>query len=234
MLHTSPDIITQRIAEVKETIAKACLKIGKDPKKIIIVAVTKTVSPSNIIAGINAGLTIMGENRIQEAKEKISQINNPNVEWHLIGHLQTNKAKEAVRLFNLIHSVDNFKVAQELSKWAVIYEKNLSILIQVNIAGEETKSGIALVDVKELINNIMKLKNLSVKGLMIIPPYNPEPEKSRPYFRQLYTLAEGFRKDSLLGVEMSYLSMGMSNDFEVAIEEGANMVRLGTAIFGKR
>ncbi len=175
----------------------------------------------------------LGENRVQEAREKIEKLGNI-ARWHLIGRLQTNKAKYAVKLFDLIHSVDNIELARELDKQAAKAGKVQDVLIEVSIAGEAAKAGVAMQDVTTLVREAAKLKNISIKGLMTMPPYSENPEDSRPFFRKLRDLAEAMIKEDMPSVSMKELSMGMSGDFEVAIEEGATMVRVGTAIFGER
>jgi pyridoxal phosphate enzyme (YggS family) len=182
---------------------------------------------------IDAGVAILGENYVQEARDKFNVLSMYPVSWHFIGHLQSNKAKYAVRLFDLIHSVDTLKLARELNKQAKKVNKVQNILIQANISKEPSKSGADVENVASLIKDISILENLSVKGLMTMPPYFNNPEKVRPYFSALRNLRDQIRK-ALPGVVLDELSMGMTGDFEVAIEEGATLVRIGTAIFGER
>jgi pyridoxal phosphate enzyme (YggS family) len=197
------------------------------------VTVTKTVDHDRIRQAVSAGAAILGENRVQEAKEKITALGNI-AHWHLIGHLQTNKAKYAVMLFDLIHSVDNLELAKELDRQAAKTGKVQDILIEVNIAGEASKAGMAVKGAPALVREAAQLKHLQVRGLMTMPPYSENAEDSRPYFRVLRELAEAIAQENIPGVSLHELSMGMSGDFEVAIEEGATLVRVGSAIFGNR
>lgn len=192
------------------------------PDHVTLVAVTKTVPPEHVDAALAAGITVFGENKIQEAKAKIPLVSS-RAHWHFIGHLQTNKARDAVELFELIHSVDSVKLAGELSKWADRAGKTQPILLEVNVAGEASKFGIKPEDLPAALAQVQQLPRLEVRGLMTVPPFV---EEVRPYFRRLRELrdATGLRE----------LSMGMSHDFEIAIEEGATMVRIGTGIFGER
>lgn len=232
--------IKQNLQEIKERIRKAAQKSNRDPESIRLVAVSKTVPAETIQQAIAAGVTILGESYIQEARAKISAASLPpaSASWHFIGHLQTNKAGFAVRLFSLIHSVDSFKLAQALNREAGKINKIQSVLIQVNIAEESTKSGIATREARKLIAQIGTLENLKVKGLMTMPPYFNNPEKARPYFDDLRSLSEQLKNninaDGTPNISMDELSMGMSGDFEVAIAAGATLVRIGTAIFGDR
>jgi pyridoxal phosphate enzyme (YggS family) len=185
-------------------------------------------------AAIAAGVTDLGENYIQEAREKVNALAASPVNWHFIGHLQSNKAKYAVRLFDLIHSVDSLKLARELNKYAQKIDKAQSILVQVNVAKEESKSGVYVEGTIELLKNISQLENIAVKGLMTMPPYFNAPEKVRPFFVALRRLRDQIEAEDIPNISMDELSMGMTGDFEAAIEEGATMVRIGTAIFGER
>lgn len=224
----------ENIAHIQERIRQAALSCGRDPEIIRLVAVTKTVSPEHIRQAMDAGLRIFGESYIQEAMTKIDAIAGKAVSWHFIGHLQSNKAKYAVRCFDLIHSVDSLSLAEALNRQAERIHKIQDILVQVNISGEPTKSGTAIDEAIALVNAIRWMENLSVKGLMTIPPFFDQPEKARPYFKALAGLKDQIQKQSLPGNGMTELSMGMTGDFEVAIEEGATLVRIGTAIFGER
>ncbi len=225
--------IADNFRTVTDRIASAAKRAGRDPSAIRLIVVTKTVDVESIRQAVAAGATILGENRVQEAKEKIEQLGKI-ARWHLIGHLQTNKAKYAVKLFDLIHSVDDLELAKELDKQAAKIGKVQDVLIEVSIAGEAAKAGVAIRDVTTLVRETAKLKNIAIMGLMTMPPYSEDPEDSRPFFRKLRELAETVIKEDIPGVSMKELSMGMSNDFEVAVEEGATMVRVGTAIFGER
>jgi pyridoxal phosphate enzyme (YggS family) len=182
---------------------------------------------------IEAGITAIGENRVQEAAGKLPQIGR-DVEWHLVGHLQSNKAARAAEMFDLIHSVDSAKVARALGRAAAESGRELDVLVQVNTSGEETKFGISQQDAVPLIEEISRLPGIHVRGLMTIGPFRPDPEEARPSFRALRKTAERIAALGIHGVEMRWLSMGMSGDFEVAIEEGATLIRIGTAIFGPR
>ena len=225
--------ISDNFRTVTSRIASAAKRAGRDPSSVRLIVVTKTVDVESIRHAVAAGALALGENRVQEAKDKIEKLGNI-ARWHLIGRLQTNKAKYAVKLFDLIHSVDNIELARELDKQAAKAGKVQDVLIEVSIAGEAAKAGVAMQDVTTLVREAAKLKNISIKGLMTMPPYSENPEDSRPFFRKLRDLAETMIKENMPSVSMKELSMGMSGDFEVAIEEGATMVRVGTAIFGER
>lgn len=216
-----------------DRMASAAMRAGRDPSSVRLVVVTKTVDRGRITQAVAAGAVILGENRVQEAKEKIEALGKI-ASWHLIGHLQTNKAKYAVRLFDLIHSVDNLELAAEIDRQAAKIGKVQNILIEVNIAGEASKAGMAVKGAPALVREAARLKNISIQGLMTMPPYSENPEDSRPYFTVLRELAETIATGNIPNVAMQELSMGMSGDFEVAIEEGATLVRVGTAIFGER
>lgn len=210
------------LGRVQEAVARACARAGRSPDHVLLIAVSKTMDVERVRLAIAAGVAALGENRVQEAKEKIEALGRP-VPWHLIGSLQTNKARDAARLFDWIHSVDRLDLAQDLSRRA---DRALNILLQVNLGDEPQKGGVAPAELKRLHEVVAALPNLKVRGLMAMPPATEQPEQARPFFRQLRELREQ------LGLE--HCSMGMSADFEVAIEEGATMVRVGTAIFGPR
>ncbi len=226
--------MNQRVTQIQERIRQAAVLCGRNPDSIQLVAVTKTVPPATIRQAMDAGLRIFGESYLQEAAAKINAIADTRLSWHFIGHLQSNKAKFAVRCFDLIHSVDSTSLAEALNRQAGRIHKIQNVLVQVNISGESTKSGTSIKEAAALVYAIHEMENLSVKGLMTIPPFFDQPEKARPYFKALADLKEGIQKQSLPGNEMTELSMGMTGDFEVAIEEGATLVRIGTAIFGER
>ena len=215
---------------IKET-ADAC---RRTEAAIRLVAVSKTMPTDVVEDAIEAGVTDLGENYIQEAKEKINALALHPVTWHFIGHLQSNKAKYAVRLFDLIHSVDSFKLAQELDKYAKKNDKIQEILVQVNVAKETSKSGVYPEDTLELLRRVSRLENIAVKGLMTMPPFFNAPEKVRPFFSALRKLRDQIKLVAIPNMSMDELSMGMTGDFEAAIEEGATIVRIGTAIFGDR
>ncbi|HEY77861.1 MAG TPA: YggS family pyridoxal phosphate-dependent enzyme [Dehalococcoidia bacterium] len=217
--------IRANVDAVRQRIEQACNRSGRSPAEITLVAVTKTVAPPAVAMALAAGISHFGENRVQEAVTKIEQLAalTPHPTWHMVGHLQTNKAKKTVEIFDLIQSVDSIKLAEVLSQRT---PKTLPILLEVNIAGEASKSGFSIHDVAPALAAISSLPRLAIKGLMTIAPLVDDPEEVRPVFHKLRSL-----RDSL-GLE--HLSMGMTDDFEVAIEEGATMVRIGRAIFGER
>ncbi|HAY38197.1 MAG TPA: YggS family pyridoxal phosphate-dependent enzyme [Desulfobacteraceae bacterium] len=225
--------LKKRLENVKDRISKAALKCSRNPEDINLVAVSKTIPADRVREAIEAGVTILGESYVQEARNKFNVLGTYPVSWHFIGHLQSNKAKYAVRLFDLIHSVDTIKLARELNNQANKINKIQDILIQVNISKEPSKSGSDIQNAANLIKDIVLFENLSVKGLMAIPPFFNNPEKSRPYFIALRNLRDQ-SQTAFPGVVLNELSMGMTGDFEVAIEEGATFVRIGTAIFGER
>ncbi|KPJ97524.1 MAG: hypothetical protein AMK71_13205 [Nitrospira bacterium SG8_35_4] len=227
--------IADALIKVQENIIKAARKSGRDPDEIRLVAVSKTVGPDRITEAALAGARIFGENRVQEAREKISnfrsQISNSLIEWHLIGSLQKNKAKTAVRLFDLIHSLDSSDLARILNKFAEQSGKKQRVLVQVKLAAEESKHGAYEKDLFALLEKVHAMSHLQVEGLMAIPPYFENPERSRPYFRRLKEIRD---RAAIQGFHVPELSMGMSNDYEIAVEEGATLVRVGSAIFGER
>jgi pyridoxal phosphate enzyme (YggS family) len=223
-----------RLDLVRDRITKAACKCNRDPQSIQLVAVSKTVSVEKVRAAIEAGVTILGENYVQEAREKFNALTTCPVEWHFIGHLQSNKAKYAVRLFDLIHSVDSLKLARELNKQAQRNAKIQPILIQVNISRENTKSGILADEAFELISEISHFEHLTIRGLMTMPPFFNQPQKVRPFFTALRNLRDEIARKGIPNTDLQELSMGMTGDFEAAIEEGATYVRVGTAIFGER
>ena len=225
--------IAANINTIKQRIAAAAARCNRAPDSIKLLAVTKTVPPVCIGEAIDAGITMFGENYVQEAKEKIAVI-GPRAQWHMIGHLQTNKAKYAVNLFDYIHSVDRMDLARELDKKAHLTGHKMNILIEVNVSGEKTKNGIPAATAISLIKDVSTLENLSVRGLMTMAPYSDNPENSRPYFSGLRNLRDDIIRTGITGILMEELSMGMTDDFEVAIEEGATIVRIGRAIFGER
>jgi len=222
--------IRDNLLRVRERIERAAQKAGRDPKEIKLVAVSKTVEVDRIKEAIEAGVSILGENYVQEAQEKIEALGKP-VSWHFIGHLQSNKAKYAVRLFDVIHSLDSIPLAEELSRRAEQPDRVIRVMIEVNLSKEATKFGTDEERVLNLARRIQNLGHLSLEGLMTMPPYFDSPEMSRPYYVALRELEDRMIKD---GIPLKELSMGMSNDFEIAIEEGATYVRVGTAIFGPR
>jgi len=225
--------IADNIKTVKGRIESAAKRSGRDPASVRLVVVTKTIDVERIREAVAAGAVILGENRVQEAREKIEKLGNV-ASWHLIGHLQMNKAKHAVKLFDLIHSVDTLELAAEIDRQAAKIGKVQRVLVEVNIAGEASKAGMAVQDAPALVREMAKHSNIAIQGLMTIPPFSENPEDSRPYFSVLRELAKRVAGENILNAAMKELSMGMSGDFEVAIQEGATMVRVGTAIFGER
>ncbi len=212
---------------------QAAGRAGRDPGEIKLVAVSKTIGSARIQEAIEAGVTILGENYVQEARKKIEEIGH-GVQWHMIGHLQRNKAKHAVTLFDYIHSLDGISLAQEIDRRAAQKGMGVRALVEVNLSGEASKFGIDSEAVMDLVYHVAPLKHIAIEGLMTMPPYFDEPERARPHFIRLRKLRDRIQQEGIEGVRMDELSMGMSGDFEVAIEEGATMVRVGTAIFGER
>lgn len=221
--------IASNLGKVEQRIAKACTRVGRDPSEVNLVAVSKEIEPSEIEKGISLGITEIGENRVQELAKKYAIIGD-KANWHFVGHLQKNKVKYIINFIKLVQSVESLSLAGEISKRAEISQKVQDILVQVNVSGEKQKFGIAPSRVEEFLKEISGLKYISVKGLMTIAPW-VEAEETRTVFAGLKGIFNQVRKKGLPNVEMKYLSMGMTNDFEVAIEEGSNMVRIGTAIF---
>ncbi len=226
--------IERNVISVMDSISRAAQKCGRDPGAIRLVAVCKNVAQEKILSAIRAGVRLLGENYIQEAAYRIQRLAGVPAEWHFIGRLQTNKAKTAVGLFDLIHTVDSLRLARELNRQAAGINKTQDILIQVNIDGEPTKSGIDPNDILSLISDIAELDHIAVKGLMTLPPYFENPEDVRPYFKTLFELSRKVARAAMPRVEMNELSMGMSGDYRIAVEEGATLVRIGTFIFGER
>lgn len=218
---------------VAEKVKKACVRAGRSEKEVTIIAVSKTKPLGDIVELQQYGVMDFGENKVQELCKKYEEIEKP-VRWHLIGHLQTNKVKYIVDKVELIHSVDSLKLAKQISKEAIKKEVTVPILIQVNVAQEETKFGLDTEEVMDLVYDISQLPNLAIKGLMTIAPFVDDPEENRDYFRKLKQLFVDIKAKNFDNVDMSILSMGMTNDYEVAIEEGATMIRVGTGIFGAR
>jgi len=223
--------LRENLERIREKIRVKSELVGRDPREITLVVVTKTVKADRIEEAIAAGVNIIGESRVQEAKEKYEKVKS-RIIWHLVGHLQSNKAKDAVKIFDLIHSVDSAKLAKEIDKQARKAGKIQKILVEVNVSGEESKYGLGPEEVITFLQEVSRLPDIKVKGLMTMAPLYENPEDCRPYFRKLKELVEEVKAENIKNVEMTYLSMGMSNDFEVAIEEGSNMVRIGRAIFG--
>jgi len=229
--------IAENIARVREQIAAAARRASRNPNEITLMAVSKTFPPDRIREAYAAGLRVFGENRVQEFAAKATTLRDlRDVEWHLIGHLQTNKAAKAAELFDAVDSVDSVRTAEKLNASAASTGKTLSILNEINVGGERAKSGVApgSGELEKILQGAPRWRNLKIRGLMTVPPYTEDPEGSRPYFRQLRQIRDSIAARKLPQVVMEVLSMGMSHDFEVAIEEGATCVRVGTAIFGER
>lgn len=226
--------IAERLAGVRERILLACNRCGRDPAGVRLVAVSKTVEPELIREALAQGVAILGENYIQEARGKIPLLDKQKVSWHYIGHLQTKKAKYAAALFDMVHSLDSLPLARALDHEAGKNGRVLPVLVQVNVSGEQTKHGCEPGNALGLIAAAASLQQVRVQGLMTMPPPSDDPEQSRPFYRALRRLRDDIARELPGIVGLSELSMGMSSDFEVAIEEGATLVRVGTLIFGDR
>ena len=230
-------LIARNIAEVQERIAAAARRAGRRPEDIALMAVSKTFPPEAIREAYEAGQRLFGENRVQEFAEKAGALNDlAAAEWHLIGHLQTNKAAKAAELFGAVDSVDSSRLAEKLNAAAQKLNKHLPVLIEINVGGEAAKSGAApdSPELEQLLAAAPRLEALRFRGLMTIPPFTEDPQGARPYFQSLRELRHQFAARRLPAIALDVLSMGMSHDFEVAIEEGSTCVRVGTAIFGER
>ncbi|HEU4711150.1 MAG TPA: YggS family pyridoxal phosphate-dependent enzyme [Pyrinomonadaceae bacterium] len=223
-----------RLAQVRAQIDAAAIKCGRSPHEVTLIAISKTHPASLVREAIELGATDIGENRVQEAEQKINEVGRRAARWHLVGHLQANKARRAVQLFDVIHSLDSVELARRLDRLCDKESTDLSVLIQVDLGHEETKSGIDETELPQLIEGLSELKHLRLAGLMTLPPFFDDPEQARPFFRRLRELRDDLAARGAFGDQKGELSMGMTNDFEVAIEEGATMVRVGTAIFGNR
>ncbi len=228
-------VLHNNIKNVKERISNAATRSGRNPEDITLIAVTKTMDIDIMNQAIGLGVRDIGENRVQEIQRKYDFVDSTQeTKWHLIGHLQTNKVKYIIDKVNLIHSVDSYKLATEINNQATKHNKVMDILMQINVSGEESKFGFSIDEYYHTISDVAKLPNVKVRGLMTIAPYVADSEEVRPIFRELNNLFIDIKDKNIDNISMDYLSMGMSGDFEVAIEEGANIVRVGTAIFGKR
>ncbi|HYE73386.1 MAG TPA: YggS family pyridoxal phosphate-dependent enzyme [Blastocatellia bacterium] len=227
--------ISTRLTQIRQRIEAACMRAGRSVSEVTLVGVTKTVSAERVREAIEAGLTVLGENRVQEAENKITALQDlrSQVEWHLIGHLQSNKARRAIALFNAIQSVDSSELAARLNRLAEESGKRTPVFIEVNVGGEAAKAGVAPEDVLRLIERISSLQALELRGLMCVPPFL-DPQDVRSFFKRLRELKDEAERLGLADQSFKHLSMGMSHDFEVAIEEGATIVRVGTALFGVR
>lgn len=227
--------IKENLENIRIRAQKAAINAGRDPLSIRLVAVSKRIDISAIKEAYNAGQTIFGESYLQEAKDKIETFRPAGAEWHFIGHIQSNKAKDIVSCIDMVHTLDSLKLAKALNRYAAEKGKKLAVLIQVNVGEELQKSGVLPRQADELVCSLQQLSNLKLSGLMTMPPYKSNQEEVRPYFHALREMAEKFASQGYFHNNEQYeLSMGMSGDFEVAIEEGATLIRIGTAIFGNR
>ena len=227
--------LAARLAGIRARISAAAERCGRKPEEVTLIAISKTHPAASIKRLIELGGADVGENRVQEADAKIAEIGRDRVRWHLVGHLQANKARRAVNLFDVIHSLDSAELAQRLDRICVEERRDsLSVLIQVDLGHEETKSGVDESELTHLVESLGPLHRLSLAGLMTLPPFFDNSEQSRPFFRRLRELRDELARQGAFGDRTGQLSMGMTHDFEVAIEEGATMVRIGTAIFGER
>lgn len=225
--------IEENIIEVKRRVEEAAKKAGRNPEDVLILAVSKTIDVPRIKEAVQCGLNSLGENRVQEIMDKYEPMGE-GINWHLIGHLQTNKVKYIIDKVCLIHSVESLKLAEEINKKAEKAGIIMDILVEVNIANEESKFGIKPEDCESFIRELSKMKNINVKGLMTVAPFTENPEENRVYFKGLKDLLVDINNKKIDNINMSELSMGMTGDFEVAVEEGATIVRVGTGIFGER
>lgn len=224
-----------RLASIRAQIEAAALNCGRLPQDVTLVAISKTHPASLIKTAIELGVTDVGENRVQEAEQKINEVGRTKARWHLVGHLQANKARRAVQLFDVIHSLDSLELAQRLDRLCGEEgRESLHVLIQVDLGQEQTKSGIDEDELPSLVEGLKELKRIALVGLMTLPPFFDDPEEARPYFRRLRELRDDLATQGAFGDRKGELSMGMTHDFAVAIEEGATMIRVGTAIFGQR
>jgi hypothetical protein len=223
--------LAANLESLRRRIGAACERAGRDPASVTLVAVSKGQPPAVVRAAAELGLTLFGENKVQEAKAKIPLCPG-RLRWHLIGHLQTNKARDAVHFFELIHSVDSLHLAEEIQRQADKAAKSVAVLIEVNVAGEASKFGYRPAALLQELAALNALPRLEIHGLMTLAPWSPDPERARPHFRRLRELKQ--ECEQRLGAPLAHLSMGMSGDFEPAIEEGATLVRIGTALFGER
>ena len=229
--------IAENVAQVRERIARAAARVGRTADSVSLIAVSKIVEPERIKEAYASGLRIFGENRVQEFEGKFSALSGlKDAQWHLIGHLQSNKARKAAELFHAVDSVDSLRLAGKLNQAAAESNQKLDVLIEIKVGEEESKAGIPLdsPELENLLRAAPKFENLQIRGLMTVPPFTEAPEGARPYFRLLRDLRDQIATRKLPGVQMDMLSMGMSHDFEVAIEEGSTCVRVGSAIFGVR
>lgn len=226
-------MIRDNLEYVEKKICEACERAGRDRSEVTLIAVSKTKPVSDIRQAMDCGITVFGENKVQEMRDKTAEITEP-LSWHMIGHLQANKVKYLPGMACMIHSVDNVKLADEIEKQAAKHDLVMDVLVEVNMAGEDTKFGLAPADVIPFVKEISVNKHMNIRGLMTIAPFTDEPESNRVYFKGLRELKDEINALGIAGVKMDTLSMGMTGDYEVAIEEGATFVRVGTGIFGER
>ncbi|MFZ5915773.1 MAG: YggS family pyridoxal phosphate-dependent enzyme [Chloroflexota bacterium] len=232
--------IEYNVAQVMARIAAAARRAGRDPDEVTVVAVAKTFPSQAVVQAHRAGVAVLGENKVQEAAPKIAAVagvlGTGTVSWHMVGHLQRNKARQAIRLFDCIHSLDSIRLAEELEKRGAACDRRLPLLLEINVSREATKFGLPADDhpqVEQVVEFTLAQPHLSLQGLMAIAPLVAQPEQARPYFRQLRQLRDGLAR-RFPAADLRHLSMGMSDDFEIAVEEGATLVRIGRAIFGER
>jgi len=227
--------LRSRVEGIRRRIEFAAGRCGRSPDEITLVAISKTYPVETLRGAIDSGITDLGENRVQEAEPKIMELGRRAARWHLVGHLQENKARRAINLFDLVHSLDSVSLAQRLDRLCASEGRDeLQVLVQINLGGEESKTGIALEDLPQLLDVLVASPRLRLDGLMTLPPYFEDAEDARPYFKRLRELRDQLQCEGRFGDRSGELSMGMSHDFEIAIEEGATIIRVGTAIFGQR
>jgi pyridoxal phosphate enzyme (YggS family) len=227
-------VLHARLGGVRERIARAAGRVGRDPSSVTLLAVSKTFPSADIRAAFGAGQIDFGENKVQEAIVKMRETDDLSIRWHLLGHLQSNKARKAAASFDMIHSIDNEELVHRLDRAARDAERRVDVLLQVDLAGEITKTGIPPASVRQVADAALSAAHLRLRGLMLLPPASDDPEDSRGWFARLRELRDELVSDGIPAHSMAELSMGMSGDFEIAIEEGATIVRVGSAIFGSR
>jgi pyridoxal phosphate enzyme (YggS family) len=225
--------IASNLQDIQARIRTAALANGREPASVRLVAVSKTRPAGDVIQACQAGQTVFGENYVQELVAKAAEVSEP-VEWHFIGHLQSNKVKQLAGIVTMIHSVDRLSLAEEISRQWGRLGRRCDVLVQVNLSGEATKSGTTDAEALQLVRSVSNLAHVRIRGLMTMPPFFDDPEAARPFFAELMRLSRRIEAEGIPGVEMRELSMGMSGDFEAAIQEGATLVRVGTSIFGVR
>ncbi len=223
--------LSERLLAIRERVERACQRAGRAPDTVNLLPVSKTHGPERVRAAADCGLSVFGESRVQEAQQKIPLCPG-HLSWHMVGHLQTNKVKEAVRLFSVIHAVDSLKLLRAIEAAGEFTGRVMPVFLEVNVSGESSKYGLAPAEVPEVLEAANAYKRVEISGLMTIPPLAPDPEQARPFFRQLRVWQERWQRET--GFALAELSMGMTHDFEVAIEEGATWIRLGSALFGAR